>query len=486
MNLLKVPFNQKDEAKALGAKWNQAAKSWFAPEGSDLDTFAKWLPIQSSLDFDSDRPDKGVTLSSLLNEVGFQIRSKFSSSYWVKAEIANISNKHHAYLDLVEYDESKTKVAHVKAAIWSSNVDKIFNKFYKNTTEELAPGISILIKATIDFHPQYGLSLIVEDIDPSYTVGAMQAKINEILSQLKTDQVIDNNRLLNKPLDFTKVAVISPEGAAGLGDFRAEADLLDATGLCSFSYFPALFQGNKSRISIVNAFKRVAEDYNNNKFDAIVFIRGGGAKSDLHYVNEYDIAKSITDSPIPVFVGIGHQQDSGVADVVSHQTFDTPSKVINHIFTTIVENALEADRNFTIIKSSLSTSLNISEQLVLSLYNEVKNNAVSATLQAQNNLDIYRTRIHNNCDMIVIGAENILLEHFHAARYASTLSIQAQELNLKSMMKSVIQNNPINIIDRGFAIIKTAASIITKTSDLPPSTDIIIQLKDGNVSATTN
>ncbi len=40
---LKVPFNEKDQAKALGARWNPDGKHWYIPQGVETAPFEKWL-----------------------------------------------------------------------------------------------------------------------------------------------------------------------------------------------------------------------------------------------------------------------------------------------------------------------------------------------------------------------------------------------------------------------------------------------------------
>lgn len=44
MMFLKVPFAEKDEAKALGARWNGERKSWYVPDGKPVQAFERWLP----------------------------------------------------------------------------------------------------------------------------------------------------------------------------------------------------------------------------------------------------------------------------------------------------------------------------------------------------------------------------------------------------------------------------------------------------------
>ena len=161
----------------------------------------------------------------------------------------------------------------------------------------LEAGIKVLVYARVEFHPQYGMALFIDDIDPTYTLGDMAAKLAKIREVLTAEKIINNNKQLPKPTDFTRVAVISPQNAAGLGDFNREAGILIKHNLCEFVYFTALFQGEKASKEICEALKLATEQHMQNPFDAIVIIRGGGALSDLTWLNNEQIARSVCLSP---------------------------------------------------------------------------------------------------------------------------------------------------------------------------------------------
>lgn len=226
---------------------------------------------------------------------------------WVCVEASEVkaARNGHLYFNFVEHDASGREIAKCNGVLWANRAKSVLQRFNTATGGDLKPGLKLLVQAVAEMHPQYGFSLQVLDIDPSYTLGDMEQKLAKIRDTLTREGAFDRNKRLRKPLDFRRVAVIAPDGAAGLGDFRQEADRLSAHGVVEFLYYSALFQGAGAAESISKAFSSVLLDHTETPFDAVCLIRGGGAKTDLAWLNELAIARVICDSPIPVFRGLG-------------------------------------------------------------------------------------------------------------------------------------------------------------------------------------
>ena len=208
----------------------------------------------------------------------------------------------------------------------------------------LERGLNVLLKVSANFHAQYGFSLNISDIDPTYTLGDLAKQYQVILTRLHEEGLLELNKSLPAPFDIQHVLVIAPEQAAGLGDFRADADNLAATGACQFYYEAATFQGNHAPDEIRQALIRGIKNLSAQGItpDIIVIIRGGGAVGDLAYLNDYELAALVAEQPIPVWVGIGHERDRVMLDEVAQQSFDTPSKVIaaiRHQLVTLTQTA---------------------------------------------------------------------------------------------------------------------------------------------------
>ena len=384
---LEVPFLEKDQVKQLGARWNAHTKKWFVPSGIDPANFRKWWPKDAVPPDLSKQQHK--TLLALLNQVRSIINDTLPNAEWVIAEVSEVSshNNNH-YITLVEYNEQGHKCAQVNGCVWKDQVASVFAKFEKATGSKIEPGIKILVFAKVTFHPQYGISLTIQDIDPSYTLGDMAAKLAKIRQVLQEEKIFNRNKQLPIPVDFTRVAVISPKQAAGLGDFRHEANLLEKHKLCEFIYFTATFQGKSAPEEIITEIDKVILEHQHNPFDALVIIRGGGAVADLMWLNDLELAKKICLSPLFVMVGIGHERDCTILDEIAAYKFDTPSKVIVHIFRRIVDNAENASNNFNEIIKISKYKLQVADRQIVNIFDDLLISSKRILQKAQQTLEM--------------------------------------------------------------------------------------------------
>ena len=411
MTHLNCPFSEKDQAKSLGARWDAMKNKWYIPPGLPLEPFAKWLPndilerteepIQTALttthmatysshdtSSESAKPMKthSVSLSDYLKTASTILKRHMSDSTWIRAEVSSFQRnaKGFAAFELVDYSEAGVLLAKTRAFIWSNDADRLIHKFSSTTNTLPSSGIKILVNVRVDIHATGGLSIVITDIDPSYTLGDIEANLKRIRDTLTAEGVFLNNKHLPGPEDFYRVAVISPYAAAGLGDFKRDADLLESYGLCQFDYLSATFQGHQAISSLIDALKRIAE---NGHYDALCLIRGGGAVSDLYWLNHVELARCICLLKIPVFTGIGHEKDHNIVDEVAHTKFDTPSKVIAFIRATITQNALSAEADFKSICSASERLSALAELRINAEISFIKNTAQAHYSQGDQSLE---------------------------------------------------------------------------------------------------
>lgn len=443
MTELDVPFVEKDQAKRLGARWNAGSKRWYVPDGLDLQQFARWLPDGadfSTAENQMNEPvgdEKQICLANFLQQVSIVVQNSFPAGTWVSAEISELrNNKGHLFITLVEHDEQGNMIARISARVWQSQAQAICAKFLQGTGAELEAGIKVLVYARVEFHAQYGMALFIDDIDPNYTLGDMAAKLAKIREVLVSEQIIDLNKQLPRPGDFYKVAVISPQNAAGLGDFNREAQLLSKYGLCDFCYFTAQFQGENAAKDICRAIEEAKESL---PFDALVIIRGGGALSDLAWLNNEHIARAVCTFPVHVMVGIGHERDYTIVDEVAGERFDTPSKVSHRIFSMITSNAQEADKRYQDISKTACSVLQRTLERATLIYEQIGVQAMQGC--------------------------------------------KAVQKHMQSLISEILSQSPKQILQKGFALVENKdGKVITSSADAHKEQELSLEFHDGKIN----
>jgi len=285
-----------------------------------------------------------LKLSELNGRVKQAVALSFTAPLWVVAEISElkINRNGHCYLVLIEKEEQGDGiVAQAKATIWSYTFRMLQPYFESTTGQPLTEGIKVLVSVSVEFHELYGYSLNIRDIDPTYTLGDMARRRKEIITRLQADGVFEMNKELELPLVPQKIAIVSSETAAGYQDFMDHLTNNDGKYKFYTKLFPAIMQGNQAESSIIEALEQIYghEDF----FDVIVIIRGGGSQADLSCFDNYNLAYFITQLPIPVLTGIGHEKDDSIVDMVAHTRLKTPTAVADFLVNALAKFDMTID-----------------------------------------------------------------------------------------------------------------------------------------------
>jgi exodeoxyribonuclease VII large subunit len=269
-----------------------------------------------------------LSLSELLEKVEIRLKEAFPGSFWIRAEILemHVNRSGHCYLELVEKkQDTDTLLARARATIWASRFALLRPFFESSTGMKLKSGIKVLCRGSVQFHAQFGFSINITDIDPSYTLGDLARKKEESIRKLREEGVMEMNRELPFPTAPQRIAVISSETAAGYGDFMDSLHS-NSQGYCFHtSLFPSVMQGDEAPGSIMKSLDAVFAS--EHDFDCVVMIRGGGSRADLECYNQYELAYYVTQFPLPVLTGIGHERDESVVDRVAAKALKTPTAV---------------------------------------------------------------------------------------------------------------------------------------------------------------
>lgn len=268
--------------------------------------------------------ERTFTLLELNHMVRETIERQMDGKYWVEAELSDLHDRNHCYMELVENDPfGPTPLAKARAVCWANRWTALRSKFERQTQQQLRPGIKVRMMVTPTFHEAYGFAYQVSDIDPDYTLGDIVRKRMEIIRQLKEAGIFDLQRELVLPRFAQRIAVISSAQAAGYGDFCNQID--DNSYGLSFSHelFAAIMQGEQVEQSVIAALDRINARI--DEFDVVVIIRGGGATTDMSGFDTLALAENVANFPLPIITGIGHDRDECILDMVSYMRVKTPT-----------------------------------------------------------------------------------------------------------------------------------------------------------------
>ncbi|MBR4793631.1 MAG: exodeoxyribonuclease VII large subunit [Bacteroidaceae bacterium] len=403
-----------------------------------------------------------ITLLELNGRVKSAIQFEMPDAYWVQAEISSISpsGQGHCYLELVQKDATgRNFLAKAKANIWRGTWLRLKPYFEEQTGESLKVGMKVLLQVTVTFHEVYGYSLVVQDIDPTYTMGDMARRRKEILEQLAKDGVIGLNQELEIPALPNRIAVISSATAAGWGDFRDQL----ANNIYGFQFyvklFPALMQGDDVERSVIQALNAVAE--RRDDFDVVIIIRGGGAVSELSCFDSYNLAFNIANFPLPVITGIGHERDDTVADVVAHTKVKTPTAAAEFIINRVFDTAQELESLTRRMTESISGRMNAENVRIERLSQKLPSLfAVLKTRQEQILETIWIKSVN--------GVRNMLTAQTH---------------KLELVDKTLAAADPTVILKRGYSLTRLNGRTVKGASDLKKGDRLTTVFKDGSVES---
>lgn len=437
-----------------------------------------------------------LSLSVLLGQIKDVMKASFKSSYWVKAEISEISVNYsgHCYLDLIEKNENSDAVtAKVRGTIWAS-VYRMASVYFESVTgRQLEKGLKILVKVSIEFSELYGLSVNVLDIDPSFTIGEQERLRREIILQLENDGVIDMNAETPLPTVIQRIAVLSSQSAAGYGDFIHQLNRNSFGYSFHYTLFPSVMQGQKTAESLISNLEKIYEQ--ESDFDVVVIIRGGGSKADLAWFDNYELALHIAQFPLPIISGIGHERDKSVVDMVSHTSLKTPTAVAEFIIEhtrefeetirqlgqqciDFVQDELDADNTF--LKNMIFTIQPIVSQL------ESKHTSKLSSLV--NRLQIHNTRFYEkntqqlhslaqqsiySCNVELAKNNQVVKSALDRNGKAVAHFIKEQELKIQSIGDKSFAYDPARILEQGFSLTYDAQGKLLRTAKQVSENDVI-------------
>ena len=256
----------------------------------------------------------------------------FQDKIWVKAEIAGCKVvRGIAYLELVEKEEGQSDkiIAQQSAVIWQGTLQKLNGKLSEPITGFLEIGREILVLVQIDFNVRYGLKLVIDDIDPAYTLGKLFQQRQELEKLIFTEKLHEPNKKITLAPVIQRIAVLSNDQAAGYQDFVHQLTENSMNYAFSLTLFPISLQGTLVEETVLFQLEEILKA--NTTFDVVLILRGGGSKLDLAGFDSIKICRAISSFPIKIITGIGHEVDETLSDIVAGISLKTPTAVAEYL-----------------------------------------------------------------------------------------------------------------------------------------------------------
>lgn len=426
-----------------------------------------------------------ITLKQFADRISAIVNSDTSlHGEWVTAETSDVRRSGHCYLELVQKHPATGEVmARLRGTIWRNVLPRIDAEFEAATGTRLASGMKVMVCATASFHPAYGLSVNITDIDPSYTLGDLLKLRMEILARLRAEGVLDLNRNLGWPDLLQRVAVISAPGAAGYGDFVHQLFSTPSRLRFNVRLFPAVMQGAAAPSSIVAALEEIAacED----EWDCVVIIRGGGATSDLAAFENYELAANIAQFPLPVIVGIGHERDVTVLDYVAAMRVKTPTAAAEWLIDREGELLARVDALATAIHRTAAGMLAGSREQLARYAAQLPYLPQAAVSQASRRLD----RVTMGLSGIAARRITPRMEQLEGLGTriadAARMAVERRGTRLDALGRLLDVLSPDATLRRGYSITRVDGHAVTSAADLPPGSVITTTLASGTVISRT-
>ena len=408
-----------------------------------------------------EEPRKIHTLSDLARSLRSVIERNYSSSYWVKAEIAKLNyypRSGHCYPDLVEKLGDQI-MAQMRAIMWASDFKSANQQFIEVAGEPLREGMAILFQTSVTFHPVHGLSLLIHQVEPAFTLGQMAHEKQKTLERLKKEEIFDKNKSLPMPLLPRKLAVISVETSKGYHDFlKIIKTYSDQYGIWHH-LFPALLQGEKAVEGITGQLRRIRKAA--SMFDMVAIIRGGGGDVGLNAYDHYTLAREIALFPIPVITGIGHATNETVAEMVAWENKITPTDVAYFV----LGRFTDFDRRVQKARDAISLSAH--------------------RMTGQQELHLVRlASLLGSFSAKTIAKEHRSMQHFNQMLQGSTQRLlDNQQRNLLHLQGKIRLLNPEEILRRGYSLTTFRGQTLKNTQAINPGDHITTRLYQGSIQS---
>ncbi len=425
-----------------------------------------------------------ITLQEFNNRIKRLLADPSVMNCWVVAETTDVRINQHCYLQLLEKNpKTGATVAKIKAIIWGNQFRFLNARFKQVTGRDIGNDMKIMVCLSVNYSPQYGLTVVINDINPEFTLGDMERQRQEILNRLTQEGIIGQNKTVPVAPVLQRIAIVSAAGAAGYGDFMKQFTV-NKYGVCFYPcLFQATMQGVKTVPTVLAALDKVEQ--NQHLFDCVVIIRGGGGTEELNSFDNYDLARRVATFPLPVIVGIGHERDITVLDYVAGIRVKTPTAAAEHII-------LQAANALAHIGDLSNQVVSIARDYIARAKEQLSYYAGNLPIMAQRIIDTNTLRLQNFIQNIPLHVQRrIEGENAQLARQKDAIKNAVAQVKMKETMRlealgdKIELLSPRKVMARGYTLTTCEGKIMTDAAQLEAGKLVTIHFRDGKVVAGT-
>lgn len=409
-----------------------------------------------------------------------------TKNVWITAELSDVRESGgHCYMELLQKDPANgSNLAKARATIWRNTWLPLKHDFQAATGQPFASGLKVMVCVNASYHPLYGMNLNITAVNPSFTLGERERRRREILQRLRNEGVIDMNRELSLPRPCLRIAIVSAENAAGYGDFMDQLanNTLGVQFKCQL--FAATMQGTATADSVIEALTKIAA--NEEQWDCVCIIRGGGSSTDLDGFDNYQLAAYVAQFPLPIIVGIGHERDTTVLDFICSQRVKTPTAAAELLVSLAQQELAQLQYLAETLLRNASDIVNGEKQRLAYIEAALPSLPTQLIQRSRQRLDSAALRLSQLTASTLQPAAARLarLEEALKATAHNRLTLELQRLQGRENLLAAL--SPQAVLARGYSITRINGHALTSASTLHPGDVITTTLAQGEITSTVS
>lgn len=331
------------------------------------------------------------------------------------------------------YFSLKDENSVLRAVIWRNNISRIDTTLIQN-------GSKIVARGDISAYARGGNYSFSIRMVESFGEGDLAKEYNRVKKLLESEGLFAREHKKPIPRLARRIGVVTSDTGAAIEDIKKI--ITTKNNYADIIIFPTLVQGIGSPASIIKSIESANLVNESGKhIDVLIVGRGGGSAEDLAAFNDEGVARAIFASEIPIISAVGHESDVSISDWVADARAETPTAAANMAAINTFELREQIDKSEQELKQSIA----------------------------------YKIKMERN---------NIKIQRDHLNHVMSS-KIREMKLNVDKAVITLRENNPTNILSKGYALVIKDNYIVSEVSNIDLDETYRVVMADGSFEAKT-